>query len=121
VKWFEPTVQPAVSVDANTIIAVPIHPNYREKRIERVLIIPLSGSATLSAPVLSTDPACAARQRQIAAWVNATAADPVDDDNGGNGFAWDPSTSDGNLYVKPAPNAGADNSYRILIGIGGRP
>lgn len=115
-KWIEPDPYPtAASVGAATIITVPIPAEYRGRRIERIMIVPVAGSATSSAPVVSEDSAVSDRAKQIGDWSGCTAAAPVDDDNGGQGFGW---ANGENIYVKPTPDAGSDNQYKIRLLLG---
>lgn len=117
-KWIEPETYPSTDIEATDIVTIPIPAEYRGAEILKIQVIPVSGDATSSAPVVSTDSAVTDRAQQIAAFTAATSAAPVDHDNGGEGYAWAHSA---NVYVKPTPNAGTNNVYKIRLLMGRRP
>jgi hypothetical protein len=110
---FEPAVQPSNVGVAGTIVEVPIHENYRGRRIARIVVVKTAGSGATHDVLLTSDAAAADAALAIAEWT--AEALPLDDDNHGTGFVWEYADSEGSVYVKLTPNAGADNNYRVRI------
>lgn len=92
---------------------------WHNPRLDRIKVVHKAGSLASFSVVVSTDPACADRKKQIASFSAQTPALPVDHDNGGAGYSWDPIKEGATVYVKIVPDAGNDNQFDVRINFGG--
>lgn len=111
---FAPDPQPTNVGPSGVTVPVTIPEGYRHRRIQRIAVDKTAGSATTYDAAASTDATFMDDTQTIISMSGGNGAS-LDYDNGGSGYEWDHTLSNGVVHVFILPNTGTDNDFHVRI------